>query len=268
MKRWKKLCIGALIVMAVCFVGALIALPFAFQRGLDQLNRYEGEVERVDIDPTVSTVVLNGDGAYGEILVRQSETGQAYLDIYGSGLPGKNEVVLIYPETGKAEVYVSHRFGQNHWSLEELLRQISFEAQDYPDAVLYITPEQSLEYLPPDYGYTNFSFDGPLHYANEPNEPVSQSVVGNQNGVYLFSEDAALAGQMYYEQGRQEGYAAGYEDGFQSGADSVSMDWASDDRYDVGYQDGYDAGYRDGVGTSFEEASSAEFPEETASFEE
>lgn len=236
MTKCKKLCKILLLVLAVSFVGVLVCIPLGISgtlKQLDELSSRTVAAEVVTIPAEVTTVVLHSGGAYGEVLIRQSQTGESYLEIYNKDIASRNDVGLSYTEKTTADLFVSERFGDRRFHMADLLEEAAFSIQDYPDAVLYITPDENL-LLEEIQGYraTSFRFDGAVRYGNMPVEAEGKELVGDHWGVSTWEEK-----QQEWEMELENRYQMGLEDGRLEGRDD-------------GYAEGYEAGYADGVASA------------------
>lgn len=233
MTRCIKLCKILLIVMAICFVGVLVCVPFGVRGIMGQLNALSTqgiEAQVLQLNETVDTIVLHQDGSYGEILIRQSPNESTYLEIYNADVESRNDVCLTYGDQTTADLCMTYRFGQREASVDDLMQEMVFSMQGYPDAILYITPEDNLMLQDSDNGqYTSFRFDGPVRYANMPADQGAEAVIGDHWGVTTATQQEEQRQQELeqqfqagYEQGfvdgEQQGYAQGYESGLQDGS--------------------------------------------------
>ncbi len=228
MTKCKKIGKVLLLVLAISFVGVLVCIPLGIGATLKQLDALSSQTvaaEVVTIPEEVTTLVLHSDGAYGTILIRQSQTGESYLEIYNGEIASRNNVGLTYAEQTTADLFMSDRFGERRFHVDDILKEAAFSIQDYPDAVLYITPEENLLLDgTSNYRATMFRFDGVVRYGNMPVETAGKELVDDGWGIVSWEEkqqewDREMEDQynMGIEEGREEGYREGYDAGYEAG---------------------------------------------------
>ena len=131
------------IVLVVCFLGMLICLPLMVQDGLSwfrQLTDEQFAPEHLSIRKGTKTVRFN---TYGKSLsVRQSATGEAYLEIRDKGTTNPCSVYLSYDGETAELTLASEMTG---FSYSQIERNLAFRLQGLPAVILYIPEDMRLE---------------------------------------------------------------------------------------------------------------------------
>lgn len=158
---YKKISIILAVTMLVCFVGTAACLPLAGRQTIDQINDM---LDDYDITPEV--IAINSDtikfgGKCYYFATRQSSTDKSYVECYDKDLINSGwKWQVEYDTENVANVNCEAIFGRASYKLDNIKRTVVKEIQNYPDAIIYISKNATLDFdeLTDAYNFRDIEF--------------------------------------------------------------------------------------------------------------
>ena len=151
---YKKAAITLAVIFLISTVGFIISFTAGVKSMANEFNSISESIEVspkiINIDSASKTIVLSNPNYYADVVFEQSSSGAAYIDCYNN-INSNSEMTVSY-DGDKAVVGIKRSYGKIKLTKEEIEKSILREIGNYPDAVVYIPSDYTIE-IPSDYIY-------------------------------------------------------------------------------------------------------------------